>query len=254
MKRDFNYLPIIGILLITGILGVIFESLLEDYSDIFRIVIGFVVNFIICSGLIHTRRGDFKDYILNIKRINLNVILVGVISDIISAIIVVLILVSAGINTYYSFENTSVKSSGVLVLLIAVMMIFELIFNYRNFVTSDERYLDYSFWQIFKLTVKTGVDLVLKTIKVFLKFFIVPIVLFIILLSGLIVQGPLSMLFLILIVISLGYIIFVMPVYLARISDIYIDYSGYEIEEDCSNDKNHDLENKNSEESTNLDN
>lgn len=56
-------------------------------------------------------------------------------------------------------------------------------------------------------------------------------VLFIIILAGFIPQGAASLLFLILIVISLGYIIFVVPVYLARISDIYIDYSGYEVED-----------------------
>lgn len=155
MKRDFSYLPIIAIILITGILGVIFESLLEAYNDIFRLVIGFIVNFIICSGLIHTRRGDFKDYISNIKRINLNVILVGIISSLISAIFMVLILVSLGVSSNYEnlANNISVKSSGVLVLLIVVMLIIELIFNYRNFVTSDERYLDYGFGKIFKLVI-----------------------------------------------------------------------------------------------------
>lgn len=98
MKRDYSYLPIIAIFLINGILVMIFQSLLKDYNDIFRVIIGFIVNFIIFSGLLHTRNGGFVDYISNIKRINLNVVLINIVSSLATALFMILALIPVGVS------------------------------------------------------------------------------------------------------------------------------------------------------------
>lgn len=109
-----------------------------------------------------------------------------------------------------------------------------IIFNYTNFVTSDERYLDYNFGKLFKLVVKTGFELTFETIKIFLKFFIIPIIVLLIVIGSVMKTSMYGFINImgILLIVSLVYVIFIFSTYMARVSDIYIDYSGYEIKDD----------------------
>jgi hypothetical protein len=233
MKREYSYFPIFGIIIINAIIAVILNEISENLEFI-QLIVGIISNFLIFSGLLHTRTGGIGDYFSNIKRINANVIFVNIVSGIISALFLMLIISLSAVSYIPDdiyFEKSS-SNIGIITALVIGTIIMELIFMYTNLVLADERNEELSFGASLKLVIKTGFNLTLETVKIFLKIFFIPVI-FLIIVGLMTVTKSVGVLPTIAVIglsVSIIYLVFAIPTYMARISDAYIDYTGHNID------------------------
>lgn len=248
MKREYRYFPVFGIIVINAIVAVVLNEISENLGFV-QLIVGIISNFLIFSGLLHTRMGGLGDYFSNIKRINSNVIFVNIVSGIVSALFLMLIVSLSAVSYMPDdiyFEQNSSSNIGIITAILIGTVIMELIFMYTNLVLADERNYELSFGQSLKLVIKTGFNLTIETIKVFLKIFIIPVVFLIIawlmvatksvkVLPTFVVVG---------LIVSLIYLVFAVPTYMARISDVYIDYTGYKMDRELEDGSEEEVEDK----------
>lgn len=241
MKREYSYVPIILILIINAAIIGMLANMDIDTTYI-QAIIGTISNFMICSALLHTRRGGVAEYFSNIKRFNIRALLVNIIASLGSFLFLfIFTTLSAGGVILTKKGATPGSIIGMVIALGIATIIVSLLLNYTNFVLVDERYKDYSFGKIFKLIIKTGYNLTFESIKVWAKFYIIPAIIVLINIV-LIVMGEenqmvsFGILLIVAMFISFIYLFFITPVYLARLSDVYIDNTGYDIFKDYNND------------------
>lgn len=248
MKREYKLSSIVIIQFI-GIVVALITNTLFDYisqdSSVLTIIAGLIISlisllfqFAIASGLIRNRMGSVGEYLNQVNLITGRIILINIILSLITSLFTMGIgLLGGGVVFFQNIVANGVgKSIGmilIVILIALVSLVFSILVTYANFYLADklvgnERKESFkeSIGNIFKI----GKDLFGKTIKVYLKYIIVPIIIAIVIIVLMMTWGgnDAGMGFiLILSVLSLLaaiYGVFASAIILARLSDNYLDY------------------------------
>lgn len=223
--RKFNYGSVILLMILSGITSGIFERIYDGNLSIIGTIFVWVINYIICRGLLYTREGSFSEYFMGIKTVTGKVFLMNILVGLISSVALLFSALTSGTGAVL----TDAGMRGILLaalLFILVTVFFSLIFAYSNFVMADERYRDLPFFTCLKLIVKSGFKLFSETFVMGLKVFKVTIISLLVALVMIIPEKSMleiiTVSFIALIVAAIAAVI-VGPNYIARLSDIYLD-------------------------------
>lgn len=235
--RKFNYGSVILLMILSGIIAGVFENIYDGNLAVIGTIFAWIINYIICRGLLYNREGSLSEYFRGIKTITGKVFLMNILIGLINSVALLFSALTSGTGAVL----TDAGMRGILLatlLFILVTVFLSLIFAYSNFVMADERYRDLPFFTCLKLIVKSGFKLFSETFVMGLKVFKVTIISLLLALAMIIpaksMPEILTVSFIALIVAAIAAVI-VGPNYIARLSDIYLDnIEGIydEIEED----------------------
>ena len=223
--RKFNYASVILLMILSGIISGVFEKIYDGNLSIIGTIFTWIINYIICRGLLYTREGSFSDYFRGIKTITGKVILMNILVGAISALGLIFSTITSG--TAAVLTDSGMRSLiFISILYMLVTALFSIIFAYLNFVMADMRYRDLPFFKCLKLILKAGFKLFSETFIIGVKVFKVTIISLIVALVMIIPAKSmpefLTVSVIAIMVASLAAII-VAPNYIARLSDIYLD-------------------------------
>lgn len=223
--RKFNYASVILLMILSGIISGVFEKIYDGNLSIIGTIFTWIINYIICRGLLYTREGSFSDYFRGIKTITGKVFLMNILVGAISALGLIFTTITSG--TAAVMTDSGMRSLiFISILYMLVTALFSIIFAYLNFVMADMRYRDLPFFKCLKLILKAGFKLFSETFIMGVKVFKVTIISLIVALVMIIPAKSmpefLTISVIAIMVASLAAII-VAPNYIARLSDIYLD-------------------------------
>lgn len=223
--RKFNYASVILLMILSGIIEGVFEKIYDGNLSIIGTIFTWIINYIICRGLLYTREGSFSDYFRGIKTITGKVFLMNILVGAISALGLIFTTITSG--TAAVMTDSGMRSLiFISILYMLVTALFSIIFAYLNFVMADMRYRDLPFFKCLKLILKAGFKLFSETFIMGVKVFKVTIISLIVALVMIIPAKSmpefLTISFIAIMVASLAAVI-VAPNYIARLSDIYLD-------------------------------
>lgn len=223
--RKFNYASVILLMILGGIIEGVFEKIYDGNLAVIGTIFTWIINYIICRGLLYTREGSFSDYFRGIKTITGKVFLMNILVGAISALGLIFSTITSG--TAAVLTDSGMRSIiFISILYMLVTALFSIIFAYLNFVMADMRYRDLPFFKCLKLILKTGFKLFSETFIMGVKVFKVTIISLIVALVMIIPAKSmpefLTISFIAIMVASLAAVI-VAPNYIARLSDIYLD-------------------------------
>lgn len=223
--RKFNYASVILLMILSGIISGVFEKIYDGNLSIIGTIFTWIINYIICRGLLYTREGSFSDYFRGIKTITGKVILMNILVGAISALGLIFTTITSG--TAAVMTDSGMRSLiFISILYMLVTAFFSIIFAYLNFVMADERYRGLPFFTSLKLILKAGFKLFSETFIMGVKVFKVTIISLIVALVMIIPAKSmpefLTISVIAIMVASLAAVI-VAPNYIARLSDIYLD-------------------------------
>ncbi|MBP2069895.1 MULTISPECIES: hypothetical protein [Anaerococcus] len=242
MRRDYKFSSVIIIQIIVTLILVLIVSLTGAYANsdfntgssilntILTTAVQTIFGFIIARGLVFNRMGSLGEYFDNFNYLTLK--LFGL--CFIISILPYLLIVGFGIGLISSLTSAMISGNnfagfgsmmGLLILLTILSIVYTFFTAYNHFVAADNP--DLSFGELFKKVFKIGSDLFSKTFKTYLKWLILPSILYIFIIvvassKPTTVGNSLSLVLSILFVI---YIIFIALVFaLVELSDHYLDY------------------------------
>ncbi|MBS6720656.1 MAG: hypothetical protein KH219_05360 [Peptoniphilus harei] len=223
--RKFNYASVILLMILGGIIEGVFEKIYDGNLAVIGTIFTWIINYIICRGLLYTREGSFSDYFRGIKTITGKVFLMNILVGAISALGLIFTTITSG--TAAVMTDSGMRSLiFISILYMLVTALFSIIFAYLNFVMADMRYRDLPFFKCLKLILKAGFKLFSETFIMGVKVFKVTIISLIVALVMIIPAKSmpefLTISFIAIMVASLAAVI-VAPNYIARLSDIYLD-------------------------------
>lgn len=184
----------------------------------------------IARGLVYNRMGSVGEYMDGINHLDLKIIGVLFVINIIPNLLVLLFVygvaatITADFVAYSNFDAV-LPIAGLGLLMLIGGIIYQAFTHYRYLLAADRE--DLSFADLFKEIFRTGKDLFGKTIKVYLKRLILPIIVFVVLEVLLVTYGNgfLSVFLLIILpIIFVVYIFIAIIQVLAELSDYYLDY------------------------------
>lgn len=223
--RKFNYGSVILLMILSGIIAGVFENIYDGNLAVIGTIFAWIINYIICRGLLYNREGSFSEYFRGIKTITGKVFLMNILIGLINSVALLFSALTSGTGAVL----TDAGMRGILLaslLFILVTVFLSLIFAYSNFVMADERYRDLPFFTCLKLITKAGFKLFSETFVMGLKNFKVTIISSLVALAMIIpaksMPEILTVSFIALIVAAIAAVI-VAPNYIARLSDIYLD-------------------------------
>ena len=249
MKREYKFSSILWIMLIVGITNYLLSRLVlaideENYILVFIVdlitgLIGFVFTFAISGGLLRNRMGSVGDYLNQVNYINMKVVTVGFLIAVAKAIISFIANATGAygvFKTMASPDNSTVFAIGSILLPIIgvlVVVVIGMFFAYSDFYLADHYDTEDGVMEIIGKIFSQGKRLFKKTLILSLKFFGIPLLLLIISIGLLFFVKDemvgLGLFAFIGIVFGIATII-ISIVYIARLSDIYLD-DKIEIEE-----------------------
>ena len=223
--RKFNYASVILLMILSGIISGVFEKIYDGNLSIIGIIFTWIINYIICRGLLYNREGSFSEYFRGIKTITGKVFLMNILVGAISALGLIFSTITSG--TAAVLTDSGMRSLiFISILYMLVTALFSIIFAYLNFVMADMRYRDLPFFKCLKLILKAGFKLFSETFIMGVKVFKVTIISLIVALVMIIPAKSmpefLTISVIAIMVASLAAVI-VAPNYIARLSDIYLD-------------------------------
>lgn len=223
--RKFNYGSVILLMILSGIINGVFEKIYDGNLSIIGTIFTWIINYIICRGLLYNREGSFSEYFRGIKTITGKVFLMNILVGAISALGLIFSTITSG--TAAVLTDSGMRSIiFISILYMLVTALFSIIFAYLNFVMADMRYRDLPFFKCLKLILKAGFKLFSETFIMGVKVFKVTIISLIVALVMIIPAKSmpefLTISFIAIMVASLAAVI-VAPNYIARLSDIYLD-------------------------------
>lgn len=223
--RKFNYGSVILLMILSGIIAGVFENIYDGNLAVIGTIFAWIINYIICRGLLYNREGSFSEYFRGIKTITGKVFLMNILVSLISALGLIF-------SSLSSLTGADLAAAGmreiifISILYILVTVFFSLIFAYSNFVMADERYRDLPFFTCLKLIAKAGFKLFSETfimgVKIFKVTIISSIVALVMIIPAKSMPEILTVSFIAIIVAAIAAVI-VGPNYIARLSDIYLD-------------------------------
>ena len=223
--RKFNYASVILLMILSGIISGVFEKIYDGNLSIIGIIFTWIINYIICRGLLYNREGSFSEYFRGIKTITGKVFLMNILVGAISALGLIFSTITSG--TAAVLTDSGMRSFiFISILYMLVTAFFSIIFAYLNFVMADERYRGLPFFTSLKLILKAGFKLFSETfimgVKVFKVTIISLIVAIFMAILGRTMPAILTISFIALVVAAIAAVI-MGPNYIARLSDIYLD-------------------------------
>lgn len=249
MKREYRFSSILWIMLIVGVTNYLLSRLalaLDEENfilgfivDLITGLISFIFTFAISGGLLRNRMGSVGDYLNQVNYINMKVVTVGFLIAVARAIISLLGSASGAygvFKTMASPNNSTVFAIGSILLPILgvlVIAVIALFFTYSDFYLADHYDTEDGVITIIGNIFKQGKRLFKKTLILSLKFFGIPLILLLVSIGMLFfvkdeMVGLGLFAFIMVVFAIVGIIISI--VYLARLSDIYLD-DKLEIEE-----------------------
>ena len=223
--RKFNYGSVILLMILSGIIAGVFENIYDGNLAVIGTIFAWIINYIICRGLLYNREGSFSEYFRGIKTITGKVFLMNILIGLINSVALLFSALTSGTGAVL----TDAGMRGILLaslLFILVTVFLSLIFAYSNFVMADERYRDLPFFTCLKLITKAGFKLFSETfimgVKIFKVTIISSIVSLVMIIPAKSMPEILTVSFIALIVAAIAAVI-VGPNYIARLSDIYLD-------------------------------
>lgn len=223
--RKFNYSSVILLMILSGIIAGVFENIFDGNLTVIGTIFAWIINYIICRGLLYNREGSFSEYFRGIKTMTGKVFLMNILVSLISAAALIF-------SALTSLTGADLAASGmrgivfISILYILVTVFLSLIFAYSNFVMADMRYRDLPFFKCLKLIIKLGFKLFSETfimgLKVFKVTIISSIVAIFMAILGRTMPAILTISFIALVVAVIAAVI-MGPNYIARLSDIYLD-------------------------------
>lgn len=225
--REYRYSSIFFMIIAIGVVAGLTEVLIgEDsyLSSVITGITGMLGNYIVCAGLLNNRMGNVSDYLSNIKLINIKVIGVNLITSLLFVVISMILGVGALFTSpLLNEKNTTVFA---IVFLILLYGIFYILTAYTNFVLSDKRFRNLGFFASIGQVLKAGFKLSGKTLLLSLKYYALPIILIVLILMG--TRGEkfvgLTIIAIPIFVIYVIVLVFLLPGFVARLSNIYLDY------------------------------
>ncbi len=223
--RKFNYGSVILLMILSGIIAGVFENIYDGNLAVIGTIFAWIINYIICRGLLYNREGSFSEYFRGIKTITGKVFLMNILIGLINSVALLFSALTSGTGAVL----TDAGMRGILLaslLFILVTVFLSLIFAYSNFVMADERYRELPFFTCLKLIGKAGFKLFSETfimgVKIFMVTIISSIVALVMIIPAKSMPEILTVSFIALIVAAIAAVI-VGPNYIARLSDIYLD-------------------------------
>lgn len=223
--RKFNYGSVILLMILSGIIAGIFENIYDGNLTVIGTIFAWIINYIICRGLLYNREGSFSEYFRGIKTMTGKVFLMNILVSLISAAA----LIFSALTSLTGADLAAAGMRGIVfisILYILVTVFLSLIFAYSNFVMADMRYRDLPFFMCLKLIIKLGFKLFSETFIMGLKVFKVTIISLIVAILmailGRTMPAMLTISFIALVVAAIAAVI-MGPNYIARLSDIYLD-------------------------------
>ncbi|WP_411355633.1 hypothetical protein [Peptoniphilus harei] len=223
--RKFNYGSVILLMILSGIIAGVFENIYDGNLAVIGTIFAWIINYIICRGLLYNREGSFSEYFRGIKTITGKVFLMNILIGLINSVALLFSALTSGTGAVLTDDGMrGILLASLLFILVTVFL--SLIFAYSNFVMADERYRDLPFFTCLKLITKAGFKLFSETFIMGLKNFKVTIISSLVALIMIIpaksMPEILTVSFIALIVAAIAAVI-VGPNYIARLSDIYLD-------------------------------
>ncbi|WP_416334581.1 hypothetical protein ACKRLN_05960 [Anaerococcus sp. DFU013_CI05] len=251
MKRDYKFSSVFIInlimIVIIAIISVILSQASADLeamtislsgivSNILRTAVYVIFNFIIARGLISNRMGTVGEYFDNINHFNFKSFFLAFLISIILTLAIIIFATGIVASIVLSLATGNDPSGlgagiGVFLLLILALIIYGVFISYQFFVIADNPNL--TFGEMFKKVFKVGKDLFGKTIITFLKWIIVPVFLFIVILSAIFngLDGTIAIgLILIILLAALVYVLIALTLVVGELSDHYLDYKSKTID------------------------
>ena len=223
--RKFNYGSVILLMILSGIIAGIFENIYDGNLTVIGTIFAWIINYIICRGLLYNREGSFSEYFRGIKTMTGKVFLMNILVSLISAAA----LIFSALTSLTGADLAAAGMRGIVfisILYILVTVFLSLIFAYSNFVMADMIYRDLPFFECLKLIIKLGFKLFSETFIMGLKVFKVTIISLIVAIFmailGRTMPAMLTISFIALVVAAIAAVI-MGPNYIARLSDIYLD-------------------------------
>lgn len=223
--RKFNYGSVILLMILSGIIAGVFENIYDGNLTVIGTIFAWIINYIICRGLLYNREGSFSEYFRGIKTMTGKVFLMNILVSLISATA----LIFSALTSLTGADLAAAGMRGIVfisILYILVTVFLSLIFAYSNFVMADMRYRNLPFFMCLKLIIKLGFKLFSETFIMGLKVFKVTIISLIVAILmailGRTMPAMLTISFIALVVAAIAAVI-MGPNYIARLSDIYLD-------------------------------
>lgn len=250
MKRDYKFSSVFIINLIMIVIIAIISEILSQVSadletmttslsgivsNILRTAVYVIFNFIIARGLISNRMGTVGEYFDNINHFNFKSFFLAFLISIIPTLAIIFatgIVASIVLSLATGNDPSGLGAGiGVFLLLILALIIYGVFVSYQFFVIADNPNL--TFGEMFKKIFKVGKDLFGKTIITFLKWIIVPVFLFIVILSAIFngLDGTIALgLMFIILLAALIYVLIALTLVVGELSDHYLDYKSKTID------------------------
>ena len=223
--RKFNYGSVLLLMILSGIIAGVFENIFDGNLTVIGTIFAWIINYIICRGLLYNREGSFSEYFRGIKTMTGKVFLMNMLVALISAAA----LIFSALTSLTGADLAAAGMRGIVfisILYILVTVFLSLILAYSNFVMADMRYRDLPFFKCLKLILKAGFKLFSETfimgVKVFKVTIISSIVALVIIIPAKNMPAILTISFIALVVAAIAAVI-MGPNYIARLSDIYLD-------------------------------
>lgn len=251
MKREYKLSSIVLVILIGAVVSFITSMLFEKIagdSTVVKLIgtalasfLAFFFQYGLAAGLLRNRMGSVGEYLNQINTINGRFILINIIMSLITIAFTTSIGFLGGNLVYNTMLTSEARSDNVttlvlMILLFLVSVVLSILITYTNFYLADDNNgsNDESILTSIKTIFKIGKELFGKTIKIYLKYTILPLIIYGVLLCLTIIFVPndgLGGIFLssLLTVILVVYMLFASAIVLARLSDVYIDYTEEKI-------------------------
>lgn len=240
MKREYSYGSIILVEIIIGIVAfgfyLAFGRNLSTLYSLISSIITWLGSFIIMSALINNRKGNIRDYLNQLQRLDKKAIIVNLIIILISFSIG---KVSGGKSGFLSIKDNPASIWSTALFGTIFSAIFAIFTTYVNHVVSDPRNKDQSILDAFKSVFVIGGKLFGKTIFLYFLYLILPLIVVLLTIAGIMIKtnsfggGGLTI-YAILIALLVIYCILISPVVYARLADNYLNLTG-DIEEENKN-------------------
>lgn len=94
--RKFNYVSVILLMILSGIISGVFEKIYDGNLSIIGTIFTWIINYIICRGLLYNREGSFSEYFRGIKTITGKVFLMNILVGAISALGLIFSTITSG--------------------------------------------------------------------------------------------------------------------------------------------------------------
>ena len=83
--RKFNYSSVILLMILSGIIAGVLENIFDGNLTVIGTIFAWIINYIICRGLLYNREGSFSEYVRGIKTMTGKVFLMNILVSLISA-------------------------------------------------------------------------------------------------------------------------------------------------------------------------